>query len=80
MSSVEEIESAIEALSREDYTRLIAWLREHEQVRWDEQMDRDSAEGRLDFLFAEAGGESAPDVKSVARLRFCGIFQSLPLD
>jgi len=28
---------------------------------WDEQIDRDSSEGRLDSLFAEAEGESAAD-------------------
>ena len=41
MDRVEEIESAIDRLPPEDYKRVIAWLREHEQSRWDEQMDRD---------------------------------------
>jgi hypothetical protein len=30
-----------------------------EQPRWDEQMDRDSSTGKLDFLFREAENESA---------------------
>jgi hypothetical protein len=30
-----------------------------EQERWDEQMDRDSSAGKLDFLFEEAESESA---------------------
>ena len=59
MDRVEEMESAIDRLPPEDYRRVVAWLREHEQTRWDEQMDRDSSEGRLDFLFTEAEGESA---------------------
>lgn len=29
------------------------------QERWDEQMDRDSSAGKLDFLFEEAEGASA---------------------
>ncbi len=29
------------------------------QTRWDEQMDRDSAAGKLDFLFREAESEFA---------------------
>ena len=42
MDRVEEIETAIDRLPPEDYSRLIAWLREHEQSRWDaQQMDRD---------------------------------------
>jgi hypothetical protein len=62
MERVEEIESAIDRLPLEDYKRVVAWLREHERSRWDEQMDRDSLEGRLDFLFAEAESESAADL------------------
>jgi hypothetical protein len=30
-----------------------------DQVRWDEQIDQDSASGKLDFLFNEAVSESA---------------------
>jgi hypothetical protein len=54
MDRVEEIEAAIDRLPPDDYMRVVAWLREHEQSRWDEQMDRDSSAGRLDFLFVEA--------------------------
>ena len=63
MDRVEEIESAIDRLPPEDYRRVLAWLREHEQSRWDEQMDQDSAEGRLEFLFSEAEDESAADLQ-----------------
>ena len=59
MDRVEEIETAIDRLPPEDYGRLVAWLREHEQSRWDEQMDRDSPAGKLDFLFNETESESA---------------------
>jgi hypothetical protein len=53
--TVEEIESAIDLLSREDYLRLIEWLQE--QQEWDQQMDRDAASGKLDFLREEARRE-----------------------
>jgi hypothetical protein len=59
MDRVEEIEAAINNLPPEDYQRLSQWFRELEQTRWDEQIDRDSAAGRLDFLFEEAESESA---------------------
>ena len=59
MDRVEEIEAAITSLPEEEYRRLVDWFRAREQARWDEQMDRDSAAGRLDFLFREAESESA---------------------
>jgi hypothetical protein len=62
MDRVEEIESAIDRLPPDDYKRVLAWLRAHEQSRWDEQMDRDSSEGRLDFLFADAEAESSAEL------------------
>jgi hypothetical protein len=59
MDRVEEIEAAIQGLPPEDYRRLVQWFLAREQTRWDEQMDRDSSSGKLDFLFEEADRESA---------------------
>jgi len=59
MDRVEEIETAIASLPPEEYRRLVEWIRAQDQARWDEQMDRDSATGKLDFLFREAEEESA---------------------
>ena len=59
MDRVEEIEAAIRNLQPEEYRRLVNWIRVHEQTRWDEQLDRDSVAGKLDFLFKEAEDESA---------------------
>ena len=59
MDRVEEIEAAISGLEPEEYRRLIQWFRAREQARWDEQIDRDSSAGKLDFLFEEAEDESA---------------------
>ena len=36
MRQVEEIEAAIEALPREDWSRLAEWFRLREQEHWDE--------------------------------------------
>lgn len=55
---MEELEAAITNLPPEDYRRLVNWFRTREQTRWDEQIDRDSAAGALDFLFSEAEDES----------------------
>jgi hypothetical protein len=58
MDRVEEIESAITNLRPEDYQRLVGWFRVREQTRWDDQIDADSAAGKLDFLFGEGESDS----------------------
>ena len=59
MDRVEEIEAAIANLPAEEYRRLAEWFLGREQSRWNEQLDRDSASGRLDFLFQEAETDAA---------------------
>jgi hypothetical protein len=59
MSRVEEIEAAIDGLPPADYRRIVQWFRAREQTRWDDQLDSDSAAGKLDLLFDEAESESA---------------------
>jgi hypothetical protein len=59
MDRVEEIEAAITSLPPEEYRRFVDWFRAREQTRWEEQIDRDSAAGKLDFVFGEAENESA---------------------
>lgn len=54
MSTVEEIEQAIEQLPPREQTRLTAWLLKRDREKWDRQMNKDAAAGRLDFLFEEA--------------------------
>jgi hypothetical protein len=58
MSRVEQIEAAIESLAPEEFRRIARWIYEHDQKQWDEQLDRDSSTGKLDFLFEEAEEES----------------------
>jgi hypothetical protein len=59
MSRVEEIETAIDGLPPAEYRRIVQWFRAREQKRWDNQLDSDSAAGKLDLLFDEAESESA---------------------
>ena len=54
MSTVHEIEEAIQQLSPEDRAALRAWLAEFDAAEWDRQMDADVAAGRLDWLSDEA--------------------------
>ena len=57
MSKVEQIEKQIAKLSRPQVRRLARWLAKFDAALWDEQIERDSETGRLDFLFAEADAE-----------------------
>ena len=50
---LQEIRQAITALSEDEYRQLKAWLLEHDWDRWDEQIEKDSENGALDFLAAE---------------------------
>lgn len=62
MDRVEQIEAAITELPPEDFRRIAKWFRERDQSVWDQQMDGDSASGKLDFLFEEAETDSQQDV------------------
>lgn len=51
MSTVEEIESAIERLKEDEVLRLAKWLEVKLADAWDRRLERDSEAGKLDFLF-----------------------------
>ncbi len=61
MSKVEEIERAIEQLPPRDVTKLASWLLKRDNAEWDRQLEKDSATGRLDFLFEQAESERKAD-------------------
>ena len=55
--SVKEIENAITELSTEDVAELSAWFADYQAKRWDEQIERDLDEGRLDALLEKVDAE-----------------------
>jgi len=59
MSKVDELKTAIEKLSREEFTELVRWLSEKDWERWDEEIEADSEAGKLDFLMREVLDEKA---------------------
>lgn len=59
MSTVEEIETAIEGLKERDVLRLAKWLEAKLADAWDHRLAKDANEGKLDFLFHEAEAERA---------------------
>ena len=49
-----ELEKTISALQPDDLSKFRAWFLEFDSKRWDEQIERDAAVGRLDALADEA--------------------------
>lgn len=54
MSTVEELEAAVQKLSPQERAAFRAWFVEFDAVEWDRQLESDVAAGRLNWLAAEA--------------------------
>lgn len=54
MSTLAEIERAVEQLPAEELAHFRAWFAEFDAARWDRQFEQDVAAGRLDALAEEA--------------------------
>lgn len=54
MSTIQEIEAAIEKLSASDLVSLRDWFARFDEDRWDRQFEQDVAAGRLNTLGQEA--------------------------
>lgn len=57
MSNLEQIEAAILSLPSHDFEKLRLWFFDLDYERWDEQLERDIADGRLEALAQEAIAE-----------------------
>ena len=64
MTRIEAIKEAIAALPDDDYAQLRQWFSERDWRKWDNQIKRDSAAGKMEFLVREAFDE-----KSKGKLR-----------
>ncbi len=54
MSTLEQIEAAILTLPSDEFQRLKQWLSDVDYQRWDEQLEKDIEDGKLDALAEEA--------------------------
>lgn len=54
MSTVSEIENAVQNLSPQDMRTFREWFLDHDAVTWDKQFAEDVSTGRLDALADEA--------------------------
>ncbi len=57
MSTIEEIEAAIERLPRDQFFTLLTWLRGRFADEWDREIEADMKAGKLDQLASEALAE-----------------------
>lgn len=57
MSTLEQIEAAILTLPTDEFQKLKAWIADLDYQRWDEQLEQDIVEGKLDALAGEAIAE-----------------------
>lgn len=57
MLTVEQIESAILALPPDEYRKIVEWFADLDYQRWDEQLEKDIASGKLESLAKEAIAE-----------------------
>jgi hypothetical protein len=51
VTSIQEIEQAIERLPRDEFFELVRHLRERHAGEWDRQIEEDAKNGRLDRLW-----------------------------
>jgi hypothetical protein len=57
MSTLEQIEAAILTLGSNGFDKLRQWFFDLDYLRWDEQLERDIADGKLEALAQEAIAE-----------------------
>ena len=57
MTTVEDIEKAIEKLGAREFDRLRAWFEEYQAARFDENIARDANAGKLDHLADAAASD-----------------------
>lgn len=57
MSTIKQIEAVILTLPPEQFQQLWQWILEIDYQRWDEQLEKDIADGKLEALAAEAIAE-----------------------
>ncbi|MFZ1934927.1 MAG: hypothetical protein WCB27_15905 [Thermoguttaceae bacterium] len=54
MSSVSDIQQAVQALPEEEFAVFSSWFEQYEEERWDRQMERDQSSGPLRSLMEKA--------------------------
>ena len=59
MTKVKDIQAAIKSLSPQEFTDLRQWISDLDWDNWEQEIEQDSEQGKLDFLIEEALAEKA---------------------
>ena len=59
MTKVKDIQAAIKSLSPQEVTDLRRWISDLDWDNWEQEIEQDSDQGKLDFLIEEALAEKA---------------------
>lgn len=59
MTEIEEMQQAVSGLPDKDFWAFKSWFDELAADRWDQQIERDAASGRLDKLLAKVEADIA---------------------
>jgi hypothetical protein len=82
MSTLEEIEAAVQQLSPSKRAEFRAWFLSFDASEWDQQIEDDLTSGKLDWLAIEAISEGqaggCSDLRHHASSRFWTCYQLLP--
>ena len=54
MHNVKELEEAVSSLPDEQYSQFRRWFLNQDWEKWDREIEKDSREGKLEFLIQEA--------------------------
>jgi len=78
MSTIDDIEGAIQRLSREELATFRAWFAEFDAQAWDRQIEEDMAAGKLDALANEALSLDNPNLLTELDARFADCGSEIP--
>ena len=59
MTSVQDIEAAVQRLAPQERAEFRAWFEAFDAAEWDQQIGRDAVQGSLDWLAEEALADQA---------------------
>ena len=57
MASIDEVKSVIAHLPEKEFNSFVGWFVKFEEERWDKELEKDIADGKLDNLADEALNE-----------------------
>ena len=57
MTNIEKLEHDVQKLDREELAAFREWFRQYDDAEWDQQIEEDIREGRMDKLAEEALAE-----------------------